>query len=361
MERRSLIASGAAAGLAAAFNAPIAGLLFVIEEVYHQFSRLVWVSALAASITANFISLHVFGLTPVLHMPEDLQLLSLDQYWIYILLGIFLGFAGYVYEVVILNIQVFFTMLAKIIPLPAPYYSVFAFLFIMPIGYYFPNLLGGGHQLILELPHLDQGLLTLAILILIRFVWSMISYGSGLPGGIFLPILTLGSLLGLFVARFFLDIGFINQDQMLLFIVLGMAGFFSAISKAPLTAIILVTEMVGSLNQLMVIGLVALSSYVIMDILGGAPVYEAMLEKILPEEVEQQEHMTLIEVVVNETLDQTFVSELRLPDSCLITSQIHHGKSRIVKGNSQLFMGDSLLVAVPISQIHTVRKILEGA
>ena len=104
MERRSLIASGAAAGLAAAFNAPIAGLLFVVEEVYHQFSRLVWVSALAASITANFISLHVFGLTPVLHMPEDLQLLSLDQYWIYILLGIFLGLAGYVYEVVILNI-----------------------------------------------------------------------------------------------------------------------------------------------------------------------------------------------------------------------------------------------------------------
>ena len=129
----------------------------------------------------------------------------------------------------------------------------------------------------------------------------MISYGSGLPGGIFLPILTLGSLLGLFVARFFLDIGFISQDQMLLFIVLGMAGFFSAISKAPLTAIILVTEMVGSLNQLMVIGLVV-----------------------------------------------------------LITSQIHHGKSRIVKGNSQLFMGDSLLVAVPISQIHAVHKIFEG-
>ena len=148
---------------------------------------------------------------------------------------------------------------------------------------------------------------------------------------------------------------------MLLFIVLGMAGFFSAISKAPLTAIILVTEMVGSLNQLMVIGLVALSSYVIMDILGGAPVYEAMLEKILPEEVEQLEHMTLIEVVVNETLDQTFVSELRLPDSCLITRHIPHGKSRIVKRNSQLFMGDSLRVAVPISQIHTVRKILEGA
>lgn len=157
----------------------------------------------------------------------------------------------------------------------------------LPFVYYtdwlfFPNLLGGGHHLILELPYLEQGLLTLAILILIRFVWSMISYGSGLPGASFTHI-NLRKSPWAFVARFFLDIGFISQEQMLLFIVLGMAGFFAAISKAPLTAIILVTEMVGSLNQLMVIGLVALSSYVMMDLLGGAPVYEAMLEKILPE------------------------------------------------------------------------------
>ena len=91
MEKRVLIASGAAAGLSAAFNAPIAGLLFVIEEIYHQFSRLVWITALVASLVANFISLNIFGLTPVLDMPGDLAVLPLKHYWILLLLGAFLG------------------------------------------------------------------------------------------------------------------------------------------------------------------------------------------------------------------------------------------------------------------------------
>ena len=106
-EQRVLIASGAAAGLSAAFNAPIAGLLFVVEEVYHHFSRMVWITALVASLVANFISLNIFGLKPVLAMPENVSFLGLHQYWIYLLLGLFLGILGYVYEKVVLNMGKF--------------------------------------------------------------------------------------------------------------------------------------------------------------------------------------------------------------------------------------------------------------
>lgn len=103
LEKRVLIASGAAAGLSAAFNAPIAGLLFVVEEIYHHFSRLIWITALVASLVANFISLNIFGLKPVLGMPKAMPFLGLNQYWLLLLLGFFLGGLGYLYEVVILD------------------------------------------------------------------------------------------------------------------------------------------------------------------------------------------------------------------------------------------------------------------
>ena len=65
------------------------------------------------------------------------------------------------------------------------------------------------------------------------------------------------------------------------FVVIAMAGYFTAIGKAPLTAIILVTEMVGSLNHLMPLGLAALVAYIVNDLLGGNPIYESLLERLL--------------------------------------------------------------------------------
>ncbi|MGC2924827.1 chloride channel protein, partial [Enterococcus faecium] len=67
-EEKILISSGASSGLAAAFNAPIAGLLFVLEEIHHSFSPLVWLTSFASAITANFVSLYFFGLRPVLYL-----------------------------------------------------------------------------------------------------------------------------------------------------------------------------------------------------------------------------------------------------------------------------------------------------
>lgn len=185
MEKRVLIASGAAAGLSAAFNAPIAGLLFVVEEIYHHFSRLVWITALVASLVANFVSLNIFGLTPVLALPSELPSLNLNFYWIFLLMGLFLGILGFIYEWVILRFHVIYDYLGKLFHLPSHLYGILAVIFILPIGYYFPQLLGGGNGLIVSLPRSNLSLMMLGLFFLIRFLWSMLSYSSGLPGGIF--------------------------------------------------------------------------------------------------------------------------------------------------------------------------------
>ncbi|MGT2756867.1 ClC family H(+)/Cl(-) exchange transporter [Streptococcus ovuberis] len=358
LETRVLIASGAAAGLSAAFNAPIAGLLFVIEEVYRHFSRLVWITTLTASLVANAVSQWMFGLSPALHLPISLPALDFHQYWLLILTGAFLGLAGYVYERVILAMPKFYKKMGDALQLTPDFYPLIPFSLIMPIGLLFPKLLGGGHELIVHLPHAQTSLTMLLVFFVIRFCMSMLSYGSGLPGGIFLPILALGSVLGLLIGHVLLGLGLIVSEDLPLFIVLGMAGYFGAISKAPLTGIVLVTEMVGDMQQLMPIGIVMLSSYIVMDLCHGVPIYEAMLEKMLPEHANETTRVTLIEIPVSEKIAGRRVADLTLPDGVLITGQGTPGHVEVVNGQSKLYLGNTIHLVVQTHKIDVVKSIL---
>ncbi len=358
MEQRVLIASGAAAGLSAAFNAPIAGLLFVIEEIYHHFSRLVWITALVASLVANFISLNIFGLTPVLDMPGDLAVLPLKHYWILLLLGAFLGVMGYVYEKTTLKATIIYDFLGKVCHIPSHFYGIFAAILILPIGYFYPQLLGGGNGLITSLSTSHLTLMIVCLYFIIRFVWSMLSYSSGLPGGIFLPILTLGALLGFGFGLFFEQFGLYSSHYLSLFVVLGMAGYFGAISKAPLTAMFLVTEMVGDFRQLMTIAVVTLVGYIAMDLLKGEPIYEALLAKLFVPQDREVIEPTLIELTVSDKIAGKYVRDLTLPKNVLITTQIHAKKSEVVSGNTRLNAGDTIFLVVNEPEIGKVRELL---
>ena len=358
MEKRVLIASGAAAGLSAAFNAPIAGLLFVIEEIYHQFSRLVWITALVASLVANFISLNIFGLTPVLDMPGDLAVLPLKHYWILLLLGAFLGVMGYIYEKTTLKATIIYDFLGKVFHIPNYFYGIFAAILILPIGYFYPQLLGGGNGLITSLSTSHLTLMIVFIYFIIRFVWSMLSYSSGLPGGIFLPILTLGALLGFGFGIFFEQFGLYSSHYLSLFVVLGMAGYFGAISKAPLTAMFLVTEMVGDFRQLMTIAVVTLVAYIAMDLLKGEPIYEVLLAKLSVPQDREVIEPTLIELTVSDKIAGRYVRDLTLPKNVLITTQIHAQKSEVVSGSTRLNAGDTIFLVVNEPEIGKIRELL---
>jgi H+/Cl- antiporter ClcA len=354
-EEKILISSGASAGLAAAFNAPIAGLLFVLEEVHHSFSPLVWLTSFAAAITANFISLNFFGLKPVLYIGK-ITALPLRYYWTLIVLGILLGGLGLVYQKVLLALP---TLYGKIKYLPAHFYGVVPFLLVIPIGYYFPEILGGGNQIVLALGELTPSLWILLGLLGIRFIFSMVSYGSNLPGGIFLPILTLGAIIGALYGSLLVQFAGLEPIYIKNFLIFAMAGYFTAIGKAPLTAIILVTEMVGNFSHLMSLGVVSLVSYVVIDSLGGKPIYETLLERLVkPREKDIHGLKTIIElpVTAESTLDDTMIRDFEWPQEMLLTS-IRRGESEILThGDTVMHVGDVLIILTNEQIAHQVKE-----
>ncbi|MDY4761515.1 ClC family H(+)/Cl(-) exchange transporter [Streptococcus thoraltensis] len=356
---KTLIASGSAAGIAAAFGAPIAGLLFVVEEVYHHFSRTVWITTLTASLTADLVSKQFFGMAPVLDFASNLAQMPLEAYWLYLIMGLVCGLLAFGYEKVILVVGEYYQKLGKILHIKPIYFSIVALVAIMPLTYFLPILSGGGHEVIITLPKLHLGFWVLLAWFVIRFVYCMISYGSGVPGGIFLPILSLGALSGAAFGALAVQLGLIDDSMFSLFVIAGMSAYFGAVSKAPLTAIVLVCEMVGNLSQLMPLAFVTLISYTVMDLLKGAPVYEAMLEKMFAnKEVEVSEKLMLLQWPVSDKIAGRQVRELELPRQILITNQVVNGKNEVVSGSSVLYLGNTIDVIIRESDRHLAEKYL---
>lgn len=353
-EQKILISSGASAGLAAAFNAPIAAVLFIVEEVHHTFSPLIWSTSLVSSIIANFISLYIFGLQPVLYLGH-MESLPLKYYGLLLILGVFLGVFGRMYQKNLLNLPKWFNKL----PIPSPFYGLVPLLLVIPIGFYFPQLLGGGNQIILNLEENNHSLYLLLFLFLLRYFFSMISYGSNLPGGIFLPILSLGAILGALFGVFSIEYLGLESFYLKNFIIIAMAGYFTAIGKAPLTAIILVTEMVGSINHLMPLGFVALIAYIVVDSLGGHPIYESLLDRLVSfKKIADPNEKIVIEfpVTAESILDGMPVRDFVWPEETLLVSIRRNEQDILPHGDTILRMDDTLLILTDTDHATDVRR-----
>ncbi|WP_040534556.1 ClC family H(+)/Cl(-) exchange transporter [Schleiferilactobacillus shenzhenensis] len=354
--RRIAIACGAAGGLSAAFNAPIAGTLFVLEEIYHNFSLLVWLASLASAVGANFIASVVFGLTPVLHL-QYADSLPLNQYGHLLGLGLLLGVLGFAYQKTLLAMPRWYK---RLIPLPRWLDGVVAFLVTILVGLWQPLWLGGGNAIILHFGQAAPVLGTMVILFIVRFALSMVAYGSGLPGGIFLPILSLGAVLGGIYALVMIDIGWLPRQYFINFVIFAMAGYFAGIGKAPFTAILLITEMVGSLIHLMPLAVVSLVAYLVVDVLGGAPIYTSLRDRLNLEPAAQgvtgrRAHIE-IPVAEGSRLEDTAVRDFHWPKGALLVA-IRRGEQELVpSGDTLIHAGDTLLIAVDANFRAKVKK-----
>ncbi|MDR0629544.1 MAG: ClC family H(+)/Cl(-) exchange transporter [Treponema sp.] len=275
-EQHWLIASGSAAGVAAAFNAPLAGVLFVLEELQASFSPLFLACAMAASMTADAVAGLFFGLGPVFDFRYIAVLSLKDIPWV-ILLGVGCGLLGDLFKRLL-----YWTLNGyDRCRIPQILRPVIPLLVSIPLGLLWFDVLGGGHDLIESLVHEERTLGVLALLLAGKMLFTALSYGSGTAGGIFLPLLVCGALTGDLLGLCLWQFGYIAEGQNLNFIILGMAAFFTGVVKAPITGIVLILEMSANFNHLGNLVLVCLCALITSELIASRPVYAVLLERML--------------------------------------------------------------------------------
>ncbi|MCB1009491.1 MAG: H(+)/Cl(-) exchange transporter ClcA [Acidobacteria bacterium] len=359
-ERQVLVAAGAGGGLAAAFNAPLAGVIFVLEEIQKNFAPGVFSATFLASVTADAVSRMLFGQTAVFRtavIPQP----PVEAVPLFALLGVVAGLLGVAFNRGLLGALSLTDRIPERWRVPAA--AAFG-VAVASIAWYAPGLVGGGGQMVHH-ALAGEGWITLLLMTLsVRFVLTLGSYATGSPGGIFAPLLVLGAQTGLIAGLGTAALAPSIAGEPRAWAVAGMAGLFAATVRAPLTGIVLMLEMTDSYSLMLPLLAASFAGQWTADLLGEPPVYDSLLERELAasSEIERPEGALLLELDV--LPDAPFagrrVSELGLPRGVLIVALERRDTNHVVTGTTRLAAGDRLTVIVSPEVADSVGSLRVG-
>jgi len=391
VEEKYLVTCGASAGISSTFNAPLAGVIFSLEELHKFFSPLLLICTLVASGTSNFISRMILGSHTSFQynfmLPKDIP------YYIFaiitVIFCIIITITGKAFSYFLLLIQRQYKKwkLNK-------YVKMLLFMIVAYVtAVFFSDITGGGHELIEEMFGKNVLLRTLIIILVLKFFYTMLCYATGAPGGIFLPMLVIGALTGKVYGEILNHYFSIPNEIIVHFMLLGMAAYFTAVVRAPITGITLILEMTGNFSYLYMLIIVCTITYIFTELLKMEPIYERLYfnmfhKQILAEDKQNSENekhtrrleilekwwrnkkididmkssrknaenkivTLLIPVGANSEFDNKTVKDLNLPENLLIVSVRKAGKDSIARGDTLIQSGNQLVI---ITDYTTAQK-----
>jgi CIC family chloride channel protein len=358
--RRQLLAAGAAAGLAAGFNAPIAGVLFVVEELLHDFSGLTLGTAILASFIGAVVArlLGDQGLSLNSTMDSSLANVSLQDIPFLAIVGLLAGIFGALFSrSVFTSVSFNHRILQLRLPWKVGLAGMVTGLVMMLLPTIFWETTG--------LPNfLDDEYLVWHVALLafvVKFVLTVIACGSGAPGGIFAPALILGASLGYLIGTFaesialWIDLPFgISPDigSSSTYALAGMGAFFSAVTKGPITAIIIVFEMTTDFNLVLPLMITSVIASLVAEQLFNGSLYNRLLrlKGIQIDEHTENRSGQLTELKAADLMQrrvETLSSQMSLSDAIQAFSRSHHrgfpvvDQGRLVGIVTQSDLGDT--------------------
>ena len=284
---------GAAAGLAAAFNAPISAILFVIEEVIGQWSAAVLGSIVLSAISSVVVARWFWGSEPMFRIPS-VTLRDPRELTAYAVLGVFGGIFALVFSKALGYLR------PKLRALPRwTYYcqSAIAGLMVGGIGFFgFPQVMGPGYEAIdqaMRAPFTWKFLLALALL---KLLATTLSFSSGTPGGMFAPTLFIGAMLGAAIGTFEKHYFPHLTGSIGSYALVGMGVLFAGFLRAPLTSVFMVLEVSGNYSIILPVILANTIAYLVARGLQPVPIFDVFTQQDgleLPSMEEQREETSL--------------------------------------------------------------------
>ncbi|HEY3910011.1 MAG TPA: ClC family H(+)/Cl(-) exchange transporter [Stellaceae bacterium] len=283
---RILLAAGSGAGLAVAFNAPIAGAVFVLEELLRRLEMRIAIAALGASSTAILISRLFLGDAPDFHVAISAQAVmatgplpfAAAATWpLYVALGGVAGLAGGLYNRTVLSLAALAERLGRC---PVEVQAGIIGAGVGVLGWFAPGLVGGGDQITQRVLSGGAALSMIPLAFALRFGLGALCYAARTPGGLFAPMLTLGAQLGL-LCGVLCRLAFpgLGIDP-LAFAVVGMAAFFTGVVQAPVTGIVLATEMTAAFTTLLPMLAACFAAMLTANLLRIPPIYDALRRRL---------------------------------------------------------------------------------
>lgn len=297
-----LVASGATAGLAAAFNTPIAAVVFTIEEILGEMNTRFLGPIIVTSVVASVTSYKLLGNRSTF-IPLDYQFHVEWHLLLYLVLGLVMSLVGLLFVKAIL----FFKNVKN------QYFKRYDFLYVVAIiglagvsSHYSFEVLGDGVATINQLLAGNDSRLLVPMLLffLIKILISSTSYSTGLSGGIFMPVLCLGAIGGTFVGHLFQKLG-VSHIEVGVFALLGMTSLLVSVIKTPFTAFVMLFEMTRDYELILPLMISSIGAHWISNILSHESVYESVAE---------YEGVHLPTPADNECLNEMIVRECMVKD-----------------------------------------------
>lgn len=273
---RMLLASGAAAGLATAFDAPISGAVFILEELVRRFDLRTTASTLTTSVTAVSISHAIHRPDLIFDVPPAPEV-GLPQIGLALGVGLVCGLVGWGHNRLLLG---WLNLVGGLRRIPVWAAAAGIGMGIAALGSVVPDAVGGGESVARRLVLSPASVTTMVGLAGLRFLLGGLSYAARTPGGLFAPILALGALTGGLFGNLALQILPTLPVHPTTLSFIGMAALFAAIVRSPATGIILVSEMAGTTGYVMPLMAACLGAECVAVGLGSEPVYDSLRRRL---------------------------------------------------------------------------------